>query len=108
MPVLGIHHSNKLNPFCLVDDLIEPFRPFVDRKVEALFCAPSVSFDVICRRSLLEVLYEQVCIGGKSMTLTAATSEFTYSFVRALRAKNPSALEVPTLIEPNAGLEGEL
>ncbi len=29
-PSYGVGHSNKLNPFCLVDDLIEPFRPLVD------------------------------------------------------------------------------
>ncbi len=30
LPVLGIFHKNKYNPYCLVDDLMEPFRPFVD------------------------------------------------------------------------------
>ena len=29
-PSYGIAHCNKLNPFCLVDDLIEPFRPIID------------------------------------------------------------------------------
>ena len=32
-PAYGIEHHNKLNPFCLVDDLIEPFRPLVDTVV---------------------------------------------------------------------------
>ncbi|MBQ4084154.1 MAG: type II CRISPR-associated endonuclease Cas1 [Alphaproteobacteria bacterium] len=36
-PVYGIEHHNKLNPFCLVDDLIEPFRPLVDITVYRLF-----------------------------------------------------------------------
>ncbi len=27
---LGIHHSNKYNPFCLADDIMEPYRPYVD------------------------------------------------------------------------------
>lgn len=30
MPALGIHHHNKYNAFCLADDLMEPYRPFVD------------------------------------------------------------------------------
>ncbi len=30
LPVLGIFHKNKYNPYCLADDLMEPFRPFVD------------------------------------------------------------------------------
>lgn len=30
LPVLGIFHKNKYNPYCLADDIIEPYRPFVD------------------------------------------------------------------------------
>lgn len=30
LPVLGIHHSNKYNPYCLADDIMEPYRPIVD------------------------------------------------------------------------------
>ena len=33
-PALGVHHSNKQNSFCLVDDLMEPFRPIVDYYVK--------------------------------------------------------------------------
>jgi len=33
LPAVGIHHRNKYNPFCLADDIMEPFRPFVDRLV---------------------------------------------------------------------------
>jgi len=33
MPIFGIHHDNKLNAFCLADDIMEPYRPFVDEKV---------------------------------------------------------------------------
>ena len=36
-PCYGIGHRNKLNPFCLVDDLIEPFRPLVDAYVYQLY-----------------------------------------------------------------------
>ena len=30
LPVLGIHHTNKYNPYCLADDIMEPYRPIVD------------------------------------------------------------------------------
>ncbi|MFP4555376.1 MAG: type II CRISPR-associated endonuclease Cas1 [Bacteroidales bacterium] len=33
MPTLGIYHRNKYNAFCLADDIMEPYRPFVDRIV---------------------------------------------------------------------------
>ncbi len=32
-PCLGLHHHNRYNPFCLADDLMEPFRPLVDGAV---------------------------------------------------------------------------
>ncbi|MEA4968110.1 MAG: type II CRISPR-associated endonuclease Cas1 [Bacteroidaceae bacterium] len=37
MPSFGIYHSNDLNAFNLADDIIEPFRPFVDFKVYSMF-----------------------------------------------------------------------
>lgn len=35
-PSLGIHHHSQSNPLCLADDVIEPFRPFVDSAVKNL------------------------------------------------------------------------
>ena len=35
-PSIGLHHSNRGNPMCLVDDLMEPFRPLVDFLVARL------------------------------------------------------------------------
>ena len=36
-PSIGLHHRNRFNAFCLADDLMEPFRPAVDRAVLALW-----------------------------------------------------------------------
>lgn len=36
LTVLGIHHRNKYNPYCLADDVMEPYRPFVDMLVITL------------------------------------------------------------------------
>ncbi|GHT73690.1 CRISPR-associated endonuclease Cas1 [Bacteroidia bacterium] len=33
LPALGIHHRNKYNAYCLADDIMEPYRPFVDKLV---------------------------------------------------------------------------
>jgi len=33
LPTLGIHHENKYNAYCLADDIMEPYRPFVDNIV---------------------------------------------------------------------------
>ena len=33
LPTLGIHHHNRYNAFCLADDIMEPYRPYVDKLV---------------------------------------------------------------------------
>ncbi len=33
LPTLGIHHTNRYNAYCLADDIMEPYRPFVDKLV---------------------------------------------------------------------------
>jgi CRISP-associated protein Cas1 len=33
LPTLGIHHHSKYNAYCLADDIMEPYRPFVDKIV---------------------------------------------------------------------------
>lgn len=36
LPTIGIYHRNKYNPFCLADDIMEPFRPFIDLLVRQI------------------------------------------------------------------------
>ena len=36
LPTLGIHHQNRYNAYCLADDIMEPYRPFVDKLVVEL------------------------------------------------------------------------
>jgi len=36
LPTLGIHHHNKYNAYCLADDIMEPYRPYVDQLVVEL------------------------------------------------------------------------
>jgi CRISPR-associated protein Cas1 len=33
LPTFGIHHHNRYNAYCLADDIMEPYRPFVDKLV---------------------------------------------------------------------------
>ncbi|MCK5683604.1 type II CRISPR-associated endonuclease Cas1 [bacterium] len=37
LPTLGIHHKNKYNAYCLADDIMEPYRPFVDIAVYEIY-----------------------------------------------------------------------
>jgi len=37
LPTLGIHHKNRYNAYCLADDIMEPYRPFVDSVVYEIY-----------------------------------------------------------------------
>ncbi|MCX6387092.1 MAG: type II CRISPR-associated endonuclease Cas1 [Solirubrobacterales bacterium] len=55
-PTLGIHHRNQGNPMRLVDDLMEPYRPFVDLQVVALARQGTVELTTATKLLLVEVL----------------------------------------------------
>ena len=55
-PSLGIHHSNRANAMCLVDDLMEPFRPLVDYMAVRLVRAGSEEMTPETKRALAGVL----------------------------------------------------
>jgi len=66
LPSLGIHHRNRYNAFCLADDLLEPFRGFVESKVRDIYSyiGPVDDLKQATKAKLLEVLYEEVNIAG--------------------------------------------
>lgn len=67
LPTLGIHHRNRYNAFALADDLIEPFRGFVEEKVRELYAQSNPSDGELTKETkaaLLEVLYRPVAVGG--------------------------------------------
>ena len=110
-PSLGIHHANELNPFNLADDLIEPFRPFVDRRVRASLDArgatddPTVELDKIGRRALAGLPGDDVTIDGERLSLIGAVSRAAATLRAALRGGDPGALSLPALDE-EAGSDG--
>ena len=65
LPSLGIHHSNRSNTFCLADDLIEPLRPIVDRRVKELL-EGAVELDQPTKAGLLEILTWEVRTGDQT------------------------------------------
>jgi len=64
LPSLGLHHCNRYNAFCLADDMIEPFRGFVEAKVRDICKSDGVPDTLTqpVKAQLLEVLYESVDI----------------------------------------------
>lgn len=53
---LGIYHQNQRNPFCLVDDLMEPYRPLVDDLVLQLYQSDGDKFTPQLKRQLASLL----------------------------------------------------
>ena len=76
---LGIHHSNASNPMCLVDDLMEPFRPLVDKKVYE-FRDFGEELTVMNKQELASLLTESVLFDNKMISVEALIKEFVYSF----------------------------
>ena len=56
-PTLGVHHSNEGNAMRLVDDLMEPFRPCVDRVVWQCQQAGTVELTPDIKKQLVQALY---------------------------------------------------
>lgn len=84
--VAGIHHANQYNPFGLADDVMEPYRPFVDEIVftdRDFFAVPELG--KAQKAKLLGVLACDVLIGSERRPLMNALSYTTASLVRCFR-----------------------
>ena len=70
-PSFGIHHRNQYNAFCLADDLMEPFRPVVDRAVVALVdrVGPSAALDSGAKATLIGAITGRYEVGGERRSL---------------------------------------
>jgi len=97
-PCLGIHHRNKYNAFCLADDLVEPFRGFVEAKVRDIYCenGPVENLDQDIKAKLLELLYEPVTIAGFNGPLMVGLHRTTASLQRCF-AGQQKEIDLPEL-----------
>lgn len=85
LPTFGIHHRNRYNAYCLADDIMEPFRPYVDRIVYDIVAesdADSLSLTKEVKARLLSVPVVDVVIGGKRSPLMVGVSQTTASLFR--------------------------
>ncbi|RDU64854.1 type II CRISPR-associated endonuclease Cas1 [Helicobacter sp. MIT 14-3879] len=85
-PALGIFHANQFNPFNLADDLIEPYRIFVDSLVEKIRKLGELDENLSLenRLELAEILSTQVCIGEKYYPLYRAVIASVQSLLNAI------------------------
>jgi CRISP-associated protein Cas1 len=81
LPTLGIFHKNQYNAYCLADDIMEPYRPFVDKVVvnivhlngKFLELTPSM------KKDLLNIPAMDVIINNEKSPLMVAVQKTTAS-----------------------------
>lgn len=73
-PSLSIHHHNRANAFALADDLIEPFRPVVDRLIANLLSDNNQSSDLtpLLKRQIVGCLETTLPFKGENRTVNDA------------------------------------
>ena len=81
LPTLGVHHHNRYNAYCLADDIMEPYRPYVDEVV-----AEIISSGIDCseltteiKKRLLVIPVREVHINGQRSPLMLAVTQTTAS-----------------------------
>lgn len=99
LPAFGLKHASVTNAFNLADDLVEPFRPFVDALAwrtsnEGQPSRDNLSIDD--RRAMAGVLITEAMNGSETVTLLVAAERAAESLVRAIEGGLPDALELPT------------
>lgn len=85
LPVYGIHHHNRYNPYCLADDIMEPYRPYVDMQVLHImqqYEEIPENLPKEIKRDLLSIPVVDTMIGGKKRPLMIAVSETTASLAK--------------------------
>lgn len=94
LPTLGIHHRNQYNAYCLADDVMEPYRPYVDYVVfqivrnngTILEMSPSM------KKSLLEIPAMDVQIDGKKSPMMNAVQRTTASLAKCFEGSTRKIL----------------
>ena len=88
IPSLGVHHRHRGNPFCLADDLLEPYRPYVDWRVRQMVGEREESRPTLAERetraALLSLFNETVHVGERREPLLLAFHTSAASLCRTL------------------------
>jgi len=84
LPTLGIFHHNRYNAYCLADDIMEPYRPFVDKLVVEIVDAriPIDELNKDLKAKLLCIPTLDVKIEGKRSPLMIAAQQTTASLYK--------------------------
>ena len=88
-PTIGIFHKNKYNAYCLADDIMEPYRPYVDLLVlDWLQQTDSYILDKKAKAHLLQIATFDVYINGLQRPLITALSNTTSSLCKCFMGES--------------------
>ena len=89
LPTLGIHHHNRYNAYCLADDIMEPYRPFVDDLVINIMQQyPDYSeLTRSIKAALLTIPSLDVTLDGKRSPLMIAVGQTTASLAKCFNGE---------------------
>ena len=84
LPTLGIHHRNQYNAYCLADDIMEPYRAYVDKVVCDIVCMNGNFLEMgqSMKKQLLEIPAMDVMIDGQKSPLMNAVQRTTSSLAK--------------------------
>ena len=97
LPCFGVHHANKLNQFNLVDDMMEPLRPFIDYQVKKINLKEVTELDTQIKNELLQVLLQNCMMGGEEINLLKSCELMAISLVKSIKNKDVKYMELPNL-----------
>ncbi len=94
-PGIGLAHTNDGNPFRLVDDLMEPFRPLVDGKVRSLVDSGVREVNPLAKRLLVELMVSPSSYERGKGPLANAIEQVCVSLMQVYAGER-KALSLPT------------
>lgn len=86
-PAFGLFHRNRYNAFPLADDMMEPYRPFVDQIVLQLLKDGHTGLNVDTKQHLLRVMFKDTSFRIMTRPLEIALSISSASLVKCLRGE---------------------
>ncbi len=95
LPCFGIHHDNQLNQFNLVDDMMEPLRPFVDFCVAKMDWTTCSDLAPELKNKLISVLLCNTNIAGEAISLLKCAEMMSASLAKVFRQKDCRLLSLP-------------
>ena len=90
LPTLGIHHHNRYNAYCLADDIMEPYRPYVDQLVLDIIHNNNEISEITreIKLQLLSIPTLDVVINGKRSPLMIATQQTAASLAKCFAGES--------------------